>query len=123
MFPQVVVPEAETRAGLTLKPQTFPLTVKDRPVMDVAFVQFLASVSGKVSCLGKMSMASRNRWFHRSRPLGAGVSFPSRDSVKDEGRSCSWAVVWGVILHLVLFEKLPHCIIETFIWESFCFGS
>uniref|UniRef100_A0A2K5IC57 Uncharacterized protein n=1 Tax=Colobus angolensis palliatus TaxID=336983 RepID=A0A2K5IC57_COLAP len=48
---QVMVPEAETRAGLTLKPQIFPLTVTDRPVMDVAFVQFLASVSGKVSCL------------------------------------------------------------------------
>uniref|UniRef100_A0A8C5XPS1 Prealbumin-like fold domain-containing protein n=1 Tax=Microcebus murinus TaxID=30608 RepID=A0A8C5XPS1_MICMU len=48
---QVMLPEAETRAGLTLKPQTFPLTVTDRPVMDVAFVQFLASVSGKVSCL------------------------------------------------------------------------
>ncbi|KAF7481641.1 nodal modulator 3 [Marmota monax] len=48
---QVVVPEAETRAGLMLKPHTFPLTVTDSPVMDVAFVQFLASVSGKVSCL------------------------------------------------------------------------
>ncbi|KAF7481642.1 nodal modulator 3 [Marmota monax] len=34
-----------------LKPHTFPLTVTDSPVMDVAFVQFLASVSGKVSCL------------------------------------------------------------------------
>uniref|UniRef100_A0A8C4M0R3 Prealbumin-like fold domain-containing protein n=1 Tax=Equus asinus TaxID=9793 RepID=A0A8C4M0R3_EQUAS len=48
---QVVVPEAETRAGLTLKPQTFPLEVTDRPVLNVAFMQFLASVSGKVSCL------------------------------------------------------------------------
>uniref|UniRef100_A0AAA9TTD1 Prealbumin-like fold domain-containing protein n=1 Tax=Bos taurus TaxID=9913 RepID=A0AAA9TTD1_BOVIN len=48
---QVMVPEAETRAGLTLKPQTLLLAVTDRPVMDVAFVQFLASVSGKVSCL------------------------------------------------------------------------
>ncbi|KAK2504235.1 hypothetical protein MC885_021603 [Smutsia gigantea] len=48
---QVMVPEVETRAGLTLKPQTFSLAVTDRPVMDVAFVQFLASVSGKVSCL------------------------------------------------------------------------
>lgn len=113
----MVVPEAETRAGLTLKPQTFPLTVKDRPVMDVAFVQFLASVSGKVSCLGKMSMESRNRWFHRSRPVGAGVSFPLPATVKDEGRSCFWAVVWRVRLHLVLFEKLPQCIIETFLWE------
>jgi hypothetical protein len=53
----VVVPEAETRAGLMLKPQVFPLTVTNRPVMDVAFVQFLASVSGKVSCLGKVSTA------------------------------------------------------------------
>lgn len=48
---QVVVPEAESRAGLMLKPQTVPLTVIDRPVVDVTFMQFLASVSGKVSCL------------------------------------------------------------------------
>lgn len=68
---QVMVPEAETRAGLTLKPQTFPLTVTDRPVMDVAFVQFLASVSGKVSCLGKMSLESENRWdFGEIFPVG-----------------------------------------------------
>lgn len=60
LFPQVMVPEAEARAGLTLKPQTFPLVVKDRPVMDVAFVQFLASVSGKVSCLGKLSIENKN---------------------------------------------------------------
>lgn len=51
------MPEAETRAGLMLKPQAFPLTVTNRPVMDVTFMQFLASVSGKVSCLGKVSMA------------------------------------------------------------------
>ncbi|XP_028914056.1 nodal modulator 3 isoform X2 [Ornithorhynchus anatinus] len=48
---QVVVPEAEIRAGLALKPKMFPITVVDRPVMDVIFSQFLASVSGKVSCL------------------------------------------------------------------------
>lgn len=59
--PQVMVPEAETRAGLTLKPQMLLLAVTDRPVMDVAFVQFLASVSGKVSCLGKTSVESKNR--------------------------------------------------------------
>ncbi|XP_010575846.1 PREDICTED: nodal modulator 3-like, partial [Haliaeetus leucocephalus] len=29
----------------------FPVTVTDRPVMDVTFSQFLASVSGKISCL------------------------------------------------------------------------
>jgi hypothetical protein len=63
----VVVPEVETRAGLMLKPQTFPVTVTDRPVMDVAFVQFLASVSGKVSCLGKMSTENKNKQFQRSR--------------------------------------------------------
>lgn len=72
VFPQVMVPEVETRAGLTLKPQTFPLTVTNRPVMDVAFVQFLASVSGKVSCLGKMSFESKNRELQRSRQLEVG---------------------------------------------------
>lgn len=51
--PQVIIPEAETRAGLALKPKVFPVTVTDRPVMDVTFSQFLASVSGKISCLGK----------------------------------------------------------------------
>ncbi|XP_019368143.1 PREDICTED: nodal modulator 1, partial [Gavialis gangeticus] len=48
---QVIVPEAEARAGLALKPKTFAVTVADRPVMDVTFSQFLAPVSGKVSCL------------------------------------------------------------------------
>uniref|UniRef100_A0A8C9DM67 Prealbumin-like fold domain-containing protein n=1 Tax=Prolemur simus TaxID=1328070 RepID=A0A8C9DM67_PROSS len=73
---QVMVPEAETRAGLTLKPQTFPLTVTDRPVMDVAFVQFLASVSGKVSCLGKMSLETLT--MTADAPL-AGVSIMHED--------------------------------------------
>lgn len=41
-----------------MKPQTVPLTVTDRPVVDVTFMQFLASVSGKVSCLGKMPLGS-----------------------------------------------------------------
>lgn len=50
---QVIIPEAETRAGLALKPRMFPVTVTDRPVMDVTFSQFLASVSGKISCLGE----------------------------------------------------------------------
>uniref|UniRef100_A0A452HR85 Uncharacterized protein n=1 Tax=Gopherus agassizii TaxID=38772 RepID=A0A452HR85_9SAUR len=48
---QVIIPEAESRAGLALKPKMFPVTVADRPVMDVTFSQFLASVSGKISCL------------------------------------------------------------------------
>lgn len=72
MSPQVAVPEAEARAGLTLKPRTFPLEVKDGPVMDVAFVQFLASVSGKVSCLGKMLIYGKNRSFQGERWVEVG---------------------------------------------------
>ncbi|XP_015744485.1 nodal modulator 1-like [Python bivittatus] len=48
---QVIVPEAEMRAGLALKPKVFPVSVASKPVLDVIFSQFLASVSGKISCL------------------------------------------------------------------------
>ncbi|XP_077172101.1 nodal modulator 1 [Paroedura picta] len=48
---QVIVPEAESRAGLSLKPKMFPVTVAARPVLDLIFSQFLASVSGKITCL------------------------------------------------------------------------
>ncbi|XP_043945088.1 nodal modulator 1-like isoform X1 [Protopterus annectens] len=48
---QVVVPESEAKAGLVLKPSRFQVTVTNSPVMDVTFTQFLAQVSGKVSCL------------------------------------------------------------------------
>ncbi|CAJ0967213.1 unnamed protein product [Ranitomeya imitator] len=48
---KVFIPEAEVKAGLALKPSVFPVTVTDKPVMDVSFSQFMASVSGKVSCL------------------------------------------------------------------------
>ncbi|KAM4631893.1 BOS complex subunit NOMO1-like [Discoglossus pictus] len=48
---QVSIPESEAKAGLALKPAVYPVTVTDRPVMDASFAQFLASVSGKVSCL------------------------------------------------------------------------
>lgn len=60
--PQVIIPEAETRAGLALKPKMFPVTVTDRPVMDVTFSQFLASVSGKISCLGKSIVKVKWQW-------------------------------------------------------------
>lgn len=59
---QVIIPEAETRAGLALKPKVFPVTVTDRPVMDVSFSQFLASVSGKISCLGKVVLKVKWKW-------------------------------------------------------------
>uniref|UniRef100_A0A0B8RX02 Nodal modulator 1 n=1 Tax=Philothamnus irregularis TaxID=1899461 RepID=A0A0B8RX02_9SAUR len=48
---QVIVPDAEARAGLALKPKVFPVTVASKPVLDVVFSQFLASVSGKITCL------------------------------------------------------------------------
>lgn len=63
---QVIIPEAETRAGLALKPKMFPVAVTDRPVMDVTFAQFLASVSGKISCLGKPGMKVKWKWEQRS---------------------------------------------------------
>ncbi|CAN2391607.1 carbohydrate binding, partial [Pristimantis euphronides] len=48
---QVSIPDAEAKAGLALKPAVFPVTITNEPVLDVSFSQFLASVSGKVSCL------------------------------------------------------------------------
>uniref|UniRef100_A0A8C4XBY7 NODAL modulator 1 n=1 Tax=Erpetoichthys calabaricus TaxID=27687 RepID=A0A8C4XBY7_ERPCA len=48
---QVNVPESEVKAGLSLQPKTLLVTVVDRPLMDLLFTQFMASVSGKVSCL------------------------------------------------------------------------
>ncbi|XP_030066871.1 nodal modulator 1 [Microcaecilia unicolor] len=48
---QVTMPEAEVKAGLVLKPKVYPVKVANTPVMDVAFSQFLALLSGKVSCL------------------------------------------------------------------------
>ncbi|XP_058013739.1 BOS complex subunit NOMO1-like [Ahaetulla prasina] len=48
---QVIVPDTEARAGLALKPKVFPVTVASKPVLDVIFSQFLASVSGKITCL------------------------------------------------------------------------
>uniref|UniRef100_A0A8D0DFQ2 Nodal modulator 1 n=1 Tax=Salvator merianae TaxID=96440 RepID=A0A8D0DFQ2_SALMN len=57
---QVILPEAEARAGLALKPKTFPVTVTSKPVLDVTFSQFLASISGKVTCLdacGELTVA------------------------------------------------------------------
>ncbi|XP_053328290.1 nodal modulator 1-like [Spea bombifrons] len=48
---QVTIPEAEVKAGLALKPAVVPVTVTNKPILDVLFSQFMASVSGKVSCL------------------------------------------------------------------------
>ncbi|KAF3843974.1 hypothetical protein F7725_016022 [Dissostichus mawsoni] len=47
----VSLPEAEVRAGLALQPQALEVSLVDRPLTDLLFTQFMASVSGKVYCL------------------------------------------------------------------------
>lgn len=41
------------KAGLALQPQALEVSLVDRPLTDLLFTQFMASVSGKVYCLGK----------------------------------------------------------------------
>ncbi|KAG7491883.1 hypothetical protein MATL_G00008710 [Megalops atlanticus] len=48
---QVSLPEAEVKAGLALQPQALEVSLVDQPLSDLHFTQFMASVSGKVSCL------------------------------------------------------------------------
>uniref|UniRef100_A0A667XUU7 NODAL modulator 1 n=1 Tax=Myripristis murdjan TaxID=586833 RepID=A0A667XUU7_9TELE len=48
---QVSLPEAEVKAGLALQPQALEVSLVDRPLSDLLFTQFMASVSGKVYCL------------------------------------------------------------------------
>lgn len=50
---QVSLPEVEVKAGLALEPQALDVSLVDRPLTDLLFTQFMASVSGKVYCLGK----------------------------------------------------------------------
>lgn len=47
----VSLPEAEVKAGLALQPQMLEVSLVDRPLTDLLFTQFMASVSGKVYCL------------------------------------------------------------------------
>lgn len=49
------LPESEVKAGLALQPQALEVSLVDRPLTDLLFTQFMASVSGKVYCLGKVS--------------------------------------------------------------------
>lgn len=53
---QVSLPEAEVKAGLALLPQALEISLVDQPLTDLLFTQFMASVSGKVYCLGKASI-------------------------------------------------------------------
>lgn len=52
-FVQVSLPEAEVKSGLALQPQALEVSLVDQPLTDLLFTQFMASVSGKVYCLGK----------------------------------------------------------------------
>lgn len=49
---QVSLPDSEVRAGLALQPQSLDVSLVDQPLTDLLFTQFMASVSGKVFCLG-----------------------------------------------------------------------
>ncbi|KAI7807708.1 BOS complex subunit NOMO1 [Triplophysa rosa] len=48
---QVSLPEAEVKAGLALQPYSLDVSLVDHPITDLLFTQFIASVSGSVSCL------------------------------------------------------------------------
>ncbi|KAK0146111.1 Nodal modulator 1 [Merluccius polli] len=47
----VSIPEAEVKVGMALQPQLLEISLVDRPITDLLFTQFMASVSGKVHCL------------------------------------------------------------------------
>ncbi|CAL8358775.1 unnamed protein product [Boreogadus saida] len=47
----VSVPEAEVKLGMALQPSLLDASLVDRPITDLLFTQFMASVSGKVHCL------------------------------------------------------------------------
>ncbi|CAB1344572.1 unnamed protein product [Coregonus sp. 'balchen'] len=47
----VSLPEVEVKAGLALQPAALEVSLVDRPLSDLLFTQFMASVSGKVYCL------------------------------------------------------------------------
>ncbi|XP_061844241.1 BOS complex subunit NOMO1 [Nerophis lumbriciformis] len=47
----VSLPEADVKAGLALQPPSLEFSVVDKPITDLLFIQFMASVSGKVYCL------------------------------------------------------------------------
>uniref|UniRef100_A0A671LJX7 Nodal modulator 3-like n=1 Tax=Sinocyclocheilus anshuiensis TaxID=1608454 RepID=A0A671LJX7_9TELE len=48
---QVTLPESDVKAGLALQPYSLDISLVDRPITDLLFTQFIASVSGSVSCL------------------------------------------------------------------------
>lgn len=55
---QVTLPESDVKAGLALQPYSLDISLVDHPITDLLFTQFIASVSGSVSCLGKLFFMS-----------------------------------------------------------------
>lgn len=51
---QVTLPESDVKAGLALQPYSLDISLVDHPITDLLFTQFIASVSGSVSCLGEI---------------------------------------------------------------------
>ena len=50
---QVVLSDAEIKAGLKLAPTQKEVTITDQPVDKIKFSQFRATVAGTITCLGK----------------------------------------------------------------------
>ena len=50
---QVSVPEPEVKVGMALQPALLEVSLVDQPITDLLFTQFMASVSGKVHCIGE----------------------------------------------------------------------
>ncbi|TRZ04195.1 hypothetical protein DNTS_011991 [Danionella cerebrum] len=48
---QVTIPDSDVKAGLALQPNSLDVSLVDRPITGLLFTQFIASVSGSVSCL------------------------------------------------------------------------
>uniref|UniRef100_A0AAY4ATN9 Nodal modulator 1 n=1 Tax=Denticeps clupeoides TaxID=299321 RepID=A0AAY4ATN9_9TELE len=48
---EVTIPDPEVKAGLFLHPQSLEISVIERPLSGLQFTQFVATVSGKISCL------------------------------------------------------------------------
>lgn len=51
---QATLPETDVKAGLALQPYSLDVSLVDHPITDLLFTQFIASVSGYVSCLGEL---------------------------------------------------------------------
>ncbi|XP_065063389.1 BOS complex subunit NOMO1-like [Rhopilema esculentum] len=63
---EVLISPSEAKAGLKLVPSAIEVDIKNQPVLDLSFKQFLASVSGNLKCIGscddsKVTLSSVDR--------------------------------------------------------------